>query len=194
MYFVPTMKFEKSTFIHGEIPHWNAKFIEIPFLNNNITMIIFLPNKNMEPGNLEYLDKKLNFAEFKSIRNAYTNKFEQDMELYLPKFTSQCRQNMTEYFHQMGITTMFEDNADFTRLSKIPLKVNNIVQTISVTINEESLEVPNVDKSEVRKLASPLQELVVDRPFHYIIEMHGEIIFVGTVRVPDFRTFMRDEL
>ncbi|XP_029680857.1 serpin B6-like [Formica exsecta] len=146
------MKFEKSTFIHGEIPHWNAKFIEISFLNNNITMIIFLPNKNMEPGNLEYLDKKLNFAEFKSIRNAYTNKFEQDMELYLPKFTSQCRQNMTEYFHQMGIITMFEDNADFTRLSKIPLKVNNIVQTISVTINEESLEVPNVDRNEVRKL------------------------------------------
>ncbi|XP_029673639.1 protein Z-dependent protease inhibitor-like, partial [Formica exsecta] len=162
--------------------------------NNNITMIIFLPNKNMEPGNLEYLDKKLNFAEFKSIRNAYTNKFEQDMELYLPKFTSQCRQNMTEYFHQMGIITMFEDNADFTRLSKIPLKVNNIVQTISVTINEESLEVPNVDRNEVRKLASPLQELVVDRPFHYIIEIHGEIIFVGTVRVPDFRTFMRDKL
>ncbi|KAM0730415.1 Antitrypsin [Formica fusca] len=196
MYFVPTIKFEKSTFIHGEIPHWNAKFIEIPLLDNNVTMIIFLPNENMEPGNLEYLEKKLNFFEFESIRTAYTNRFEQDMDLYLPKFMTAHHENMTDFFRMMGVTTMFENNADFTRLSEIPLKVNNIVQTVSVKINGESSEAPNdniFDESEIREPVDPLQELVVDRPFHYYIEVYGEIMFAGTVRAPEF-IFLRDEL
>ncbi|XP_029664886.1 antitrypsin-like [Formica exsecta] len=194
MYFVPTIKFEKSTFIHGEIPHWNAKFIEIPFLDDNVTMIIFLPNENMELGNLEYLRKKLNLSELQSVRTAYTNKFEQDMELYLPKFMIAYHENMTDFFREVGVTTMFGDNADFTRLSEIPLKVNNIVQTVSVKINEGSSEDPDgyiFDRSEVREPVGPRQELVVDRPFHYLIEVYGEIMFAGTVRAPEF-IFRRD--
>ncbi|XP_029679489.1 antitrypsin-like [Formica exsecta] len=188
MYSVPTMKFEKLTLIHGEIPHWNAKFIEIPFSDNNITMIIFLPNEKMEPWNLKYLEKKINFTEFKSIRTAHTNKLQKATYLYLPKFTSEYTQNITDFFRQKGVNTMFEDNADFTHLSKIPLKVNNIVQTVSVNIKEGNSEVPKIVRSRVRKppRVRPPQKLIIDRPFCYLIEVYGELMFVGTVRAPDF--------
>ncbi|XP_070170437.1 alaserpin-like [Polyergus mexicanus] len=135
---VPTIKFEKSMFICGEIPHWNTKFIEIPSLNNKITMFIFLPNEETIPRNLEYLIEKFNFEEFKSIRNTYS--FKQATELYLPKFTIYHTHNMTNLFRENGVITMFEDKADFTRLSKIPLKVSNIVQKIFARVRKQPSE------------------------------------------------------
>ncbi|XP_029665847.1 serine protease inhibitor 27A-like [Formica exsecta] len=158
-------------------------------------MIIFLPNEKMEPWNLKYLEKKINFTEFKSIRTAHTNKLQKATYLYLPKFTSEYTQNITDFFRQKGVNTMFEDSADFTRLSKIPLKVNNIVQTVSVKINEGSSKVPKIVRSRVRKprRVSPPQKLIIDRPFCYLIEVYGELMFAGTVRAPDF-IFMKDEL
>ncbi|XP_050449892.1 alaserpin-like isoform X2 [Cataglyphis hispanica] len=198
LYFVPTIKFEK--FIYGEIAHWNVTFIEILFLNNNVTMTVFLPNEDMEPGNLEYLEKEFNLDEFQSIRNTYKNDyFDHDMELYLPMFTSECIHNMRQFFRHKNVSAMFEDIADFTRLSKIPLKVNNIIQTISVNIHEESsqfevfaLPVRERVRIPLRK-PGPLQKLIVDRPFFYFVTVYGELMFAGNVRVPNF-VFMRDEL
>ncbi|XP_029659220.1 antitrypsin-like [Formica exsecta] len=193
MYFVPTIKFKKSMFSYGEIPHWNCKFIEIPSLNDKITMIIFLPNEKMEIGNLEYLLEKFRFKEFQSVRTAY--KLEQDMDLYLPKFTIQYTQNMTNFFHRMRVTTMFENNANFRRLSNIPLKVNDIVQKVFVKINEEDSTIPRVTfiRRRGKKSVGLPQELVVDRPFLYIIEINGKIEFIAAVRAPDY-LFTRDEL
>ncbi|XP_029659223.1 serine protease inhibitor 3/4-like isoform X2 [Formica exsecta] len=103
MYLTPTIKFEKTMFSYGEIPHWNCKFIEIPYLNDNITMIIFLPNEDMEIGNVEYLIEKFDFEEFQLIRTAdFTNKLEHDRELCLPEFTIQCTQNITNYFRRLA--------------------------------------------------------------------------------------------
>lgn len=35
---------------------------------------------------------------------------------------------------------MFEDNADFGRLSKAPLRVNNVLQKVFIEVNEEGSE------------------------------------------------------
>lgn len=67
-------------------------------------MTVFLPNENMEPGNLEDLEKEFNLDEFQSIRNTYKNDyFDHDMELYLPIFTSECTRNMRQFFRFVSI-------------------------------------------------------------------------------------------
>ncbi|KAL6446129.1 hypothetical protein ACFW04_001044 [Cataglyphis niger] len=162
-------------------------------------MDIFLPNEEMEPGSesLNYLLDKFDFKEFKLFKTAYTNKLEQDMELYLPKFTIQYTQNMTDFFHERNVITMFEDKADFTHLSEIPLKVSNFVQKIVVKLTKEHSNIPEVVKKEKRKRIDLSQdELIVDRPFVYIIETNGIIWFMGSVRAPDKRgvIFTNDEL
>ncbi|XP_050449127.1 antitrypsin-like [Cataglyphis hispanica] len=177
-YFVPTIKFEKSTYFHGEIKHWDTKFIEIPFLNDNVVMIILLPNEE-KPESLNYLLKKFNLEEFQSIRTA--NAYDKDIELYLPKFTIYYIQNMTNYFRDNGATTMFEDEADFTRLSKIPLKVSNIAQKFHVRIRKDAETLEVVEKED-RKLISPLRNFIVDHPFMYIIEINGVLEFIGAIR------------
>lgn len=52
-------------------------------------------------------------------------------------------------------------------------------------------------RRRVRKPTDLPQELIVDRPFVYIIEVHGYRLFAGIVNVPDFKyssDFLRDEL
>ncbi|KAL6446728.1 hypothetical protein ACFW04_001284 [Cataglyphis niger] len=191
MYLLPSIKFEKSTFIQGRIPHWNATFFEI-HLNAHIIMIMFLADKGM---NMNHWKKKINYLEFQSIKAAFTNNFEQDIELHLPTFTTKYHCNMTDFFRLNGITTMFEDDADFSHLSNIPLKVDNIIQTISVKFNERNPDAPNVDKSEVSKPVDSPRKFYVNRPFYYIIEVHGQRIFSGVVLRPDFmRDLKKDEL
>ncbi|KAL6446116.1 hypothetical protein ACFW04_001041 [Cataglyphis niger] len=188
-YFVPTIKFEKSTFFYSEVPHWNTKLIKILFLNGKISMIIFLPNEDMEPGNLDYLIDKFNFEE---IGNIYVKKFEQNVELYLPKFTIQCTEDITNYFRLRGIITMFEDKIDFTRFSKIPLKGNNVIQKVSMRIKEEDSTIPEVKRRGKKSIDSP-QKLIVDRPFLYSIIINEKWSFSGVVRTPDL-ILTRDEL
>ncbi|KAL6446120.1 hypothetical protein ACFW04_001042 [Cataglyphis niger] len=151
-------------------------------------MIIFLPNEDMEPGNLDYLIDKFDFEE---IGNIYAKKFEQNVELYLPKFTIQCTEDITNYFRSRGIIKMFEDKVYFTRFSKIPLKGNNIIQKVSMRIKEEDSTIPEVKSRGKESIDSP-QKLIVDRPFLYSIVINERWSFIGVVRAPNLLT--RDEL
>ncbi|XP_029667205.1 antitrypsin-like [Formica exsecta] len=187
-HFVSTIKFKNSTFIYGEIPHWHIKFIEVPFLDDNVTMTILLPTEGMKPG---WIEKNFVYEEYQSIRTAYINK-KQDMELYLPKFRTEMTRNLTDFFRERDVITMFEDNADFTHLSKTPLKVNNIVQKISLKVKKGSL--PTFRRIEKRNLP---HELIVNYPFIYEIEVNGQLVFSGFVARPDFVRYpnlIRDEL
>ncbi|KAL6446599.1 hypothetical protein ACFW04_001246 [Cataglyphis niger] len=115
-------------------------------------------------------------------------------ELHLPKFTIEYTRNMTVNFRQKGVSTIFEDNADFTHFSEIPLKVNNIVQKISMKINKGISDAFYVVKKNIiRKPIGLPWELIVDRPFLYIIEVDNRMMFSGILQIPDF-LIMKDEL
>lgn len=63
-------------------------------------MTILLPNEE-ESESLNHLLKKFNLEEFQSIRTE--NAYDEDIELYLPKFTIYYIQNMTNYFRSVSI-------------------------------------------------------------------------------------------
>ncbi|KAL6446641.1 hypothetical protein ACFW04_001254 [Cataglyphis niger] len=158
------------------IDNFNCSILKIDFRNkvhaaetiNNCTKnnFILLPSEEMEPGNLKYLKKNFNFAQLKFFRHTYS-----------------LRNN-----------TIFEDNADFTHFSEIPLKVNNIVQKISTKINKGILDASYVIKKNIiRKPIGLPWELVVDRPFLYIIKVDNRMMFSGILQTPDF-LIMKDEL
>ncbi|XP_050449882.1 antitrypsin-like isoform X2 [Cataglyphis hispanica] len=195
LFYVPTIQIENLSFIYGEVPYWNAKFVEIPVSNANITINIFYPIEKGSEG-LEYMLNKLDFDEFKLIKNVYTNKFENIDYLILPRFTIEYHENMTTFYYQNGVTTMFKNDADLTGLSKIPLKVNNIFQTNFIYINLGNLEAPNVNENKVREPADSQKQLIIDCPFYYAINVHGEVAFAGVMQAPEFlfRGYRKDEL
>lgn len=162
-HFVPTM-FKRTTYFYGEILDWQAKFIEIPYLNENIVMVILLPNKEIE---LQDLEKKFNWQKLVNERRIVNY-----VDLYLPKFKFEMSINLKNVLQKIGLNRMFEDNANFTRLSKLALKVNNVLQKIYIEINEEGSEVDaetDIEMKPIRTIIAPVK-FVVDRPFMFAIE------------------------
>ncbi|XP_067204437.1 antichymotrypsin-2 isoform X2 [Linepithema humile] len=128
---VPIM-FKKSNYVYGEIPAWHTKFIEIPYSNQDFVMTILLPNKETD---LQTLEKNFNWE---TLANA--PKSIDRIELYLPRFKFEIAINMEDVLRKIGLNTIFEDSADFTHLSSIPLKVSHVVQKIFIEVNEEGSE------------------------------------------------------
>lgn len=115
-YLVPTM-FKKATYFYGEIPDWNTRFIEIPYLvniiiiiykkllriklnkntilqNKDIVMIILLPDKEIE---LHDLENNFNWQTL-----VETHRFSDDFELYLPKFKLELTINLKDVLHKVS--------------------------------------------------------------------------------------------
>ncbi|XP_070155387.1 antichymotrypsin-2 isoform X2 [Polyergus mexicanus] len=188
-YHVPTM-YRKATYFYGEIPAWDTQFIEIPYLNEEIVMIILLPDKEIE---LQVVENNFNWETLVKRR-----KFYDDFELYLPKFKFEIAINLKDILHKIGLNTMFKDNCDFTRLSKFPLKVSNVLQKIFIDVNEQGAEAAAVTAAEMRlkRMAIEPMEFIVDRPFMFAIEHKPTTIplFLGSVRKLNSSVSVRDEI
>ncbi|XP_014479261.1 PREDICTED: leukocyte elastase inhibitor-like isoform X2 [Dinoponera quadriceps] len=172
------MMFKKSKYVNGKIPAWHSKFIEIPYLNQDVVMIILLPDEDVELQTLEdNFDWKTLAKEPTSIEN---------IELYLPKFKFEITLKLKETLRKIGLKTMFEDIADFRRLSKIPLKVGKVLQKVFIEVNEEGSEAAAASDVMVRMRRMTILEekFVVDRPFMFMIQHKPSKIplFLGSVR------------
>lgn len=186
-YFVPTM-FTKATYFYGEIPLWNTQFIEIPYLNEDIVMVILLPDREME---LQFLEKKFNWQ---TLVNRH--RFFDDFELYLPKFKFEITINLKDILKKIGLNMMFKDDCDFRHISKFPLKVSNVLQKIFIEVNEQGTEAAIVTavKMKTKRMAISPMEFIVDRPFMFAIEHKPTKLplFLGSVRKLD--SLVKDEL
>lgn len=185
---VSTM-FRKSTYDHGEIPEWHIRFIEIPYLNQDITMIILLPNEDAE---LQTLEKNFNWETLDK-----TPRSNDEIELYLPRFKFEITMDLEDILRKIGLNSMFEDNANFQNLSSTPLKVNKVLQKVFIQVDEEGSEAAaaTVVQLRLRRMINILEEFKVDRPFMFAIKHKPSKLplFLGSVRkIEDYHE--RDEL
>lgn len=75
------MMYTYNKFNYAELPEFDAKAIELPYENSEISMMIILPNKM---GDLKNLEKKLVGKDLNDISSKMT---EQNVKLSLPKFS-----------------------------------------------------------------------------------------------------------
>ncbi|XP_076242696.1 antichymotrypsin-2 isoform X2 [Calliopsis andreniformis] len=187
---IPTM-FNKSKYDHGEIPSLRAKFIEIPYMNKDIVMIIILPN---EVDGLSHIQTHFSWEIL-----ANTSKFETEIELYLPKFKIEFTVDLENILRKLGLNTMFEDKANFNRLSNVPLKVSKVLHKAMIEVNEEGTEAAAATAvhMRLRRMIDMPEQFVVDRPFMFIIkyEPNNIPLFIGSVKdIKHNVTFEKDEL
>ncbi|XP_032687857.1 leukocyte elastase inhibitor-like isoform X2 [Odontomachus brunneus] len=172
------MMFQKSRYVIGKIQAWHTKFIQIPYLNKDIVMTILLPDKDVELQSLE------NNFEWKTLAEAPSSI--EDVELYLPKFKFELTLKLEEPLRKVGLKTMFEKSADFGRLSKIPLKVGNVLQKVFIEVNEEGSEAAAATVVQIRmkRMVLVTEEFVVDHPFMFAIQHQPSKmpLFLGSVR------------
>lgn len=106
----------------------------------------------------------------------------------LPKFEYAFEIRLSVILSEMGIKEAFTANADFSRISEMPLCISDVLHKTFISVSEERTRaaavtvVETVTTSAVVNPKTP-KEVILDRPFVYmIIDSATNLpIFIGTV-------------
>ncbi|KAG8223127.1 hypothetical protein J437_LFUL000548, partial [Ladona fulva] len=132
--------------MNGEIPAGyghpkilNAKVLELPYMGQQLSMVILLPDKT---SSLTELESKI-FEEAFDLSGILTNHVRAiEVNVTLPKFKIEVAINLKGPLRKIGMTDMFGGNANFSSISDtLPgLKVSKINQKVFLEVSEEGTE------------------------------------------------------
>lgn len=105
----------------------------------------------------------------------------------MPKFSSDFSISMEECLKDMGIKDAFSPIADFSEMAENNLSISRVIHKTHITVNEKGTKAAAVTGVTMKNTAVappvPTKEVVLDRPFVYMIidnENHMPI-FIGMV-------------
>jgi serpin B len=158
----------------------DLQILEMPYEGEEISMLILLPKENLE--SLEELNAE-KLAEYKNMLT------EQEVTIYLPKFTFDTKYRLNDQLKQMGMPTAFSSEAaDFSGMTgNRDLFISFVIHQAFVDVNEEGTEAAAATAVGMELTsARPTNTFLADHPFIFIIQQKdtGNILFMGRVTDP----------
>ena len=167
----------------------NIQMIELPYKDNNLSMIIILPSKEKYSSSFDYLNKeKIDFSNL--ILKLENNKI---VKLNLPKFEFEYETSLKDSFMYLNMKEAFYNNADFSKISQVKkLKIDNIIHKTYIKVDEFGTEVTVVTAVSMIATGVLIDNSIsmnVDHSFIYLIrdkrikDIYGNylMLFTGTV-------------
>ncbi len=118
----------------------------------------------------------------------WTNTKYMKVNLSVPKFDIQSKQDLRSGFENMGITDLFQyGKADFSEAFEGPVFMTAANQAVRVEIDEQGVKAAAYIEFPGAGAAAPPEEIidfVLDRPFLFVISDCGIPLFAGTVNQP----------
>lgn len=168
--------------------YWGESFGAVALgLKNGSQMWFILPDADKTVDTVlsegEYLD--MIAAPYEGWENAKYMK----VNLSVPKFDIQTKQDLRSGFQNMGITDLFQYGlADFSGAFEEPVFMTAANQAVRVEIDEQGVKAAAYIEFPGAGAAMPPEEIidfVLDRPFLFVITAGGGIpLFAGTVNQP----------
>ena len=113
------------------------------------------------------------------------------VHLELPKFKFESEIPLVEILKKLGLTKMFEPDANFKGISNTPLHVSDAVQKAVIEVDEIGTEAAAASASFSGKSINPgegekLEHFVADHPFlFYVRDLQTRLLlFRGRVALP----------
>ena len=164
--------------------------VSLPYQNNLAAMYVILP---VDENNLNFAydwdaeenSYKENFLA--NLKNAPI--FDGKVELFIPKFELDIKNNLNENLQAMGINRAFTDDAEFYNIvKKMQLKISKATHQAKIKVDEEGTEAAAVTEITMVKataVAIPPKTIYfrADRPFLFVIrDVESEMnLFTGVV-------------
>ena len=168
------------------------EMIELPYDDENLSMIILLPNSKKYSSTLNYIQKeKIDFT--KLINKLHNTK---NVILYLPKFEFEYSSKLNEALQKMNMKLAFNDDAEFYKLNIGELLyINSVIHKTYIKVDELGTEAAAVTAIEMDEITSAPDEEIkytymkVEHSFIYMIkdkrikDTNGNnlLLFIGTV-------------
>jgi serpin B len=158
------------------------KIAELPYRGRTRSLVVLLPSRGK--GSLAALKKDLNSANLETWLAAGIRKY---IVVELPRFSFGTTNQLNGPLAAMGCRRAFEiGRADFSGISSSPLAINEVFQVAFVEVDESGTKAAAVTGGGFFGAIPKTNELIVDRPFLFLIRdvPTGAILFVGQVADP----------
>ncbi|XP_041661936.1 alpha-1-antitrypsin homolog [Cheilinus undulatus] len=152
--------------------------ISLPY-KGDASMMIVLPDEDK----MEEVEGYINKDHIRRWRDSVSMSY---IDLFMPKFSISTDASLESTLKKMDIIYAFENNADFSGISKdLPLKISKASHKAVLSVTEIGTEATAVSTMEIMNLMLPLT-IRIDRPFLvFIIEnSSGSILFMGKINNP----------
>ncbi|XP_062986362.1 serpin B11-like isoform X2 [Elgaria multicarinata webbii] len=162
------MMFQQGKFKLAKITNPAMQILELPYDNDELSMIILLPDVK---GPLCQLQRELTYAKLKEWTSS-ANMRQQTVRLFLPKFKLEEKYELIEALSDLGITDLFtRGKADLSGMSGSPdLVVSTVIQKSYIEVTEEGTEAAAATGVEIVPTSMPLLlEFRADHSFLFFI-------------------------
>jgi serpin B len=160
------------------------KALEMPYKGDEISMVIFLPNKGV---GLAALEKELTSA---NIEKWLSRMYKYDIkDLAIPRFKMTCEFKLKHVLKKLGMKSAFGGDADFSGIigsfEKNELFISDVIHKAALEVNEKGTTAAAATAVLVKKNGRP-KIFRANRPFIFIIRHNktGAILFMGRVVNP----------
>lgn len=172
---------DESSYLSDDTASGFLKYYE----GSEFAFAALLPEEGMQ------LQDYISTLSGEKLQNILHNTEKAVIHAKIPKFKSEYSVELNTALEQMGIVDAFQDNADFSGISDIPLKIDRVLHKTYIDVNEAGTEAAAATVVEIKELsANPgnkdeqrIYKIYLDRPFLYMIVDTSSMnpIFIGTV-------------
>lgn len=182
---VPMMQGEEE---YGYYENDEVQILEMDYKGEELSMLFFLPKDK----NLHSLEEDISLEEIDEWREEIE---ERKVSVYLPKFEMDTSYDLEEYLQNLGITSAFSKEADFTGMheeGEEELMIDDIVHDAFLSVDEEGTEAAAATGVEFQPVSADMEdeeELPIfraDHPFLFLLQEKesGHILFLGRMIDP----------
>ena len=177
-----------ARYIEDEALEYSA--VELPYKDDNITMLFILPNKL---DGLKELEKNMNSSFLRNIFVTLKTAEHPKVILGIPKFIMETGYSLNSVLPNLGIVDMFKQGkADFSAMlpSTPDAYVSAAVHKAFVEVNEEGTEAAAATAMIVAWNSymppTPKKRFIADHPFMFLIRDSSTdtVLFMGRFIVP----------
>jgi serpin B len=147
-------------------------------------MFLFLPD---EGKSVKGLAENLDAATWKKWMDSFQEISSYEIEL--PRFDFEFSRSLKEDLKAMGLREAFSDEADFSGISEIPLRISDVIHKTYIKLDEKGTEAAAVTAVTMELTSiGPGKLLRFDRPFLFAITENSSnsILFMGKVSEPAY--------
>ena len=180
---VPMMyKFDNMPYYEND----EYQAVRLDYKGRKASMYLFLPRENKSIGDFI---KSFSQDEF---LNAFDNFDRAKVELYLPKFKTECSFELSNTVKKLGMKSAFDGKADFSGIAS-GLFISNVIHKTYIDVNETGTEAAAVTGIIMTKSAMPrpvpTKHMKIDRPFFFVIAdpRTATPVFMGTITKPEYK-------
>ncbi|KAI1901125.1 hypothetical protein AGOR_G00056980 [Albula goreensis] len=174
---VPMMQ-NKGNYLAATDHELQCDVLQLPYVGN-VSMMVAVPQKI---SGMRALEQNISATVVSKWLKNMTNR---TREVVFPKFKLERKYDLISNLKELGITDLFEDIGDFSRMTNEKINIDWFKHQGTITVNEEGTEAAALTQVGFMPLSAQIR-FVVDRPFIFLIYEHRTncLLFMGRVVDP----------